>query len=58
MSLEQAINDVHALTASAIKLGAIQERDRIIGILQRELANPLMGPRELVAKIMEGIEIE
>jgi hypothetical protein len=58
MSLKDAINDVHALTASAIKLGALQERDRIIEILQRELSNPLMGPRELVDKIMEGVTNE
>jgi hypothetical protein len=58
MSLENAINDVHALTASAIKLGTIQERDRIIGILQRELSNPLIGPRELVALIMDGVTNE
>jgi hypothetical protein len=58
MSLADAINDIHALTASAIKLGTIQERDRIIGILHRELSNPLLGPSELVALIMEGVEVE
>lgn len=33
MSLENAIKDVHALTASAIKMGALQERHRIVDLI-------------------------
>ena len=34
MSIKEAINDIHALTAAAIKLGADQEQDRIIGLIE------------------------
>lgn len=37
MSLEDAIKDVHALTAAAIELGAQQERARIVKILEEEI---------------------
>jgi hypothetical protein len=33
MSLENAINDIHALTASAVKMGALQERHRIVDLI-------------------------
>jgi hypothetical protein len=54
MALKEILNDVHSLSAAAIKLGALQERDRIIGILEKELSNPLLTPREVISKIMEG----
>jgi len=54
MTMKDAVNEIHALTAAAIKLGATQELDRIIGILEKELSNPLLTPRDVIKKITEG----
>jgi hypothetical protein len=37
MSLENAIKDIHSLTASAIKMGALQERHRIVDVVAQHI---------------------
>jgi hypothetical protein len=54
--MKDAINDVHALTAAAIKLGESQERHRIIGLLEKELSNPLLTTQDLIRKITDSIK--
>jgi hypothetical protein len=40
MSIKETVNDIHALTAAAIKLGADQEQDRIIGLVSDQCLCP------------------